>query len=436
MPHSHSPKRIRDGDATALPQPWSRRIPWTPVVISILVVLSSGLAVQPVRDARTLTDVAEAYLLRPMTYVAIAPLSNVLDTLSLLSGRQHIALVLGVIVLFALRRLVRALRDGATWRAHLVATALLVVGIVVAYVAAAVLPRPMASLVTDNANILRVDFHSHTSASHDGRGGWGAEHNRAWHRDGGYDAAYVTDHATVSEAERGMANNPNPAGGGVTLLQGIEVTWSGEHVAILGAERRYRGLLTPNLRDVDEQGLLLGSLIQTREPVVIWNHPKDLTRLPPASGPRTAGVRGIEISNGSPPGADKIRPKRQAIVALAERAGLAMMGGSDYHGWGRTAPAWTLVRIFGWRGMNADSLDQQIERVVRESGARGTRVVERRVADPGSRNTALALTVLSVPLRMLTTLSNDERLVWLIWTWLIAATVWWVRRRRARGMAS
>jgi hypothetical protein len=94
------------------------------------------------------------------------------------------------------------------------------------------------------------------------------------------------------------------------------------------------------------------------------------------------------------------------------------------------------MRIFGWRGMNADSLDQQIERVVRESGARGTRVVERRVADPGSGNTALALTVLSVPLRMLTTLSNDERVVWLIWTWLIAAASWWLRRRRARGMAS
>jgi len=418
------------------PQPWSRRIIWTPVVISILVVWSSGLAVQPVRDAVTLTDVAEAYLVRPLTYVAIAPLSNVLDTLTLLSVRQHIALVLGLIVLFALRRSVRAIRDRATWRSHLVASALLVAVIALAYVGAALLPRPMASLVADNANILRVDFHSHTSASHDGRGGWSAEDNRAWHRDGGYDAAYVTDHATVSAAERGMANNPDPAGAGVTLLQGIEVTWTGEHVVILGGERRYRGLLTPNLRDVDPQGLRLASLIQTREPVVIWNHPKDLTRLPPASGPRTAGVRGIEISNGAPDAIDKIRPKRQAIVELAERGGLAMTGGSDNHGWGRTAPAWTLMRIFGWRGMSADSLDQQIERVVRESGTRGTRVVERRVADPGTTNTALALTVLSVPLRMLTTLSNDERAVWLIWTWLIAATAWWLRRRRARGMSS
>src|SRR6185503_663306 len=153
-------------------------------------------------------------------------------------------------------------------RAHVISTAFLVLAIIVTYAATLLLPRPMAALVSDNADIIRIDFHSHTAASHDGRPGWSAERNRAWHRDGGYDVAYVTDHATVAAAERGVALNPNPVGEGTVLLQGIEVTWAGEHVDILGAERMYKGLLTPNNRDVDEQALRLASLLPGREPVV------------------------------------------------------------------------------------------------------------------------------------------------------------------------
>lgn len=419
-----------------MPAPKRFPIPWTPLVLSVAVLLTGAFAVQPVRDAALLTDVAEAYLLRPLGYMAMAPVSNVLDTLTLLSVRQHIALVLGIILLFIVWRVARGRFGGATGRSHLIATLALVVGIAIIYVAAAVLPRPMAALVSDNANILVVDFHSHTSASHDVRGGWSVERNRAWHRAAGYDVAYVTDHGAVAAAERGMANNPNPAAGGVTILQGVEATWSGEHVTILNAERTYKGLLTPNLRDVDEQALRLASLVGGREPVLIWNHPRDLNRLPPATGAGTPGVRAIEIVNGSPQGMDRIRPKRAEIVALAERHNLALTGGSDNHGWGRTAPAWTIIRVFGWRGSQGDALALEVERALRESGFRGTRVIERRVADPGARRLALGLSVFSVPLRMLTTLSNDERVVWLIWIWLLGAAAWWTRRRRPEELSA
>lgn len=407
-----------------------KRIPWTPLLISVAVLLSGGFAVQPVRDVASLADVAEAFLVRPGAYVALAPLSNVLDTLTLLSVRQHIALALGIIVVFLLSRGIAALlvRPRLPLRSDAIAAGVLVLAIVLAYVAAPMLPRPMANLEASDAHVLRVDFHSHTSASHDGRGGWSAGRNRAWHSAAGYDVAYVTDHATVVEAEKGMAANPNPATEGVTLLQAIEVTWTGEHVAILGAQRMYKGLLTPNLRDVDEQSLHLASLLPGREPVVIWNHPRQLNRLPIASGPGSVGVRAIEIVNGAPDGMDEVRPKRAQIAALAESRNVALTGGSDNHGWGRTAPAWTLMRIVGWRGMQGDSLAFNIERVFREGGFRSTRVVERRVADPGSSKLQLFATVFTVPARMLTTLSNDERFAWLLWTWGIFALLRWRRR--------
>ncbi len=174
----------------------------------------------------------------------------------------------------------------------------------------------------------------------------------------------------------------------------------------------------------------MSSVVAGREPVVVWNHPRDIARLTPASGPRSAGVRAVEIVNGSPPGMDKIRPRRAQLLALAERHNLALTGGSDNHGWGRTAPAWTLLRPVNWRGSDGDALALRIERVLREGGIRGTRVIERVGADPGASIPALALTIGSAPLRMLTTLSGDERVMWVIWTWSIAAAAWWLRRKR------
>ena len=397
--------------------------------MSVAIVLSSAFAVQPVWDAATLSDVTEAYLTRPVGYVILAPLSNVLDALTLLSARQHVASLVGVLVLFTAWRVLRAWWFAPTRREHAVATGYLFGAIILTYVATAVLPRPMAALVTDSANIVRVDFHSHTAASHDGRPFWSSENNREWHRDGGYDVAYITDHAAVVGAEQGMAKNPAPAADGVTILQGIEVTWTAEHVAILGAQRAYKGILTQNLRDVDEQALRLASLVPNHEPVVIWNHPHRLNRLPAAAGPTTSGVRAIELSNGAPDSMDEVRRKRSEIVALAQQKNFTMTGGSDNHGWGRTAPNWTLMLVADWRGMAGDALGAQIENVIRGGGIGATRVVERRVAD-ASNDLAVASTVISAPARMFTTLSNDERISWMIWIWAITATAWWMRRRR------
>ena len=409
-------------------------LPWLPIVISVLLLVSSAFAVQPIRDAATLEEVPEAFLDRPLSYIALAPLSNTLDMLTLMSAKQHIAMVAALLLVFVALRLL-AHRQGATWRRHGLALAWAFGGFVVTYVAAAALPRPMAALGVHDADVARVDFHSHTSASHDGRPGFDAESNRAWHRAAGFDIAFVTDHATVAGVEQGIVNNPVPAANGVTLVQGMEVTWTGEHVSILNAERVYKGLTTENKRDIDEQALRLASLIPGRDPVLVWNHPRDLSRIPVADTAGNPGVRAIEIVNGAPDKMDQLRPRRAEIASLAQRANLALTSGTDNHGWGRAAPAWTIMFLTNWRGVTTDAIASGIERSIRGGGRRATRVIERRVAEPGTGAPALAATIIAVPARMLTTLSNDERSVWLLWTWLLWAAAAWNRRRSARMAA-
>ena len=196
---------------------------------------------------------------------------------------------------------------------------------------------------------------------------------------------------------------------------------------MLSAGRRFRGITTPDLKDIDEQSLALARLIPQTSPVMIETMPGKLDKV----AATTPGVAAIEIVDGSPRGLTQTRRDRARIVHLADSLNLALVTGSDNHGWGRAAPAWTLMRIPGWRGMETDSLSARIEAILRDGRRESTRPVERTVA---GANNPLTL-ILSAPLviwTMFATLGPDERVMWLVWTWgLVLASRGW-RRYRSR----
>lgn len=407
--------------ASPHPAPGPRRlalwsIPWWAVVVSVLVILTAAFAVEPIRDPATLQSVGEASLIFTPAYLALAPISAILDTLTLLTVAQHIAIIVSVIVLFIAWRVWRGRATPVSVKHESLATLGLLIVMFLVYAAVAFLPRPMAQLTLSDDTVLAVDFHAHTKYSHDGRAGWTEDDVRAWHRGAGFDAAYITDHATFEGAERGIAANPGQAGEGTMMLQGIEAFYRGEHVNALSAGRRIRGLTTPDLKNIDEQSLALASLLVQAAPILIETIPGDLSKVVAAPKEGGPGVRAIEIIDGSPRGLSQGRTDRTRILQLADSFDLALVTGSDNHGYGRAAPAWTLLRIPGWRGMTTDSLSRGIEDALRRGRRSATRTVERRVA--GATNPlAIALSLPLVLWRMLTTLSADERVMWLVWTW-------------------
>ena len=409
---------------------WRRSVPWLAVGISAVVLLSALVAVEPIRDAVTLTAVGEARLEQSAAYLSIAPISDVLDTLTLMTVAQHIAILLSSFGVFALWRVARA-RRRPTWRwREVIAAVVFLSAVVLTYVGGAVMPRPMARLTTSDETVIAIDFHAHTMYSHDGRPGWTEEDVRNWHAGAGYDVAYITDHATFEGAERGIASNPGEAGERTMILQGLEVVYRGEHVNILNAGRRYRGLTTPDLKDVDVRSLQLAGFLKATSPVLIETVPANLGQVPSPTA-NAPGVDAIEIVDGAPRGLAQGRAARQRIVHIADSLNLALVTGSDNHGWGRTAPGWTLLRIPGWRGMGTDSLSVRIENVLRIGRRASTRTVERRVA--GATN-PFSL-VFAAPLaawRMFTTLSADERVMWLIWTWALVLFAGGLRAYRVR----
>jgi hypothetical protein len=413
---------------------WHRRIAWFPVGVTLLVILTALFAVSPVRDAVTLGEVGEARLSVPAGYTAIAPLSAVLDTITLLTVAQHIALLLWVILVYVAWRVGRP-RGATTPFREARNAAFLLGGILVTYAAVALLPRPMAALATSDDTVLSIDFHAHTKYSHDGRPGWTEDDVRNWHHAAGYDVAYITDHRSFEGAERGIASNPGQAGEGTMLLQGLEAFFRGEHVNVLDAGRRFKGITTPDLKDVDEQSLSIAAVIPATTPVIIETLPGNLARIPVTTKQGATGVAAIEIVDGSPRGLSQTRRERARIVRIADSLNLALVVGSDNHGWGRAAPGWTLMRIPGWRGMTTDSLSRRIEGVLGIGRREATRNVERRIAG-GSTPIALAFAAPAIVLRMLTTLSPDERVMWIVWLWAIALAprVW--RSGRSRGAST
>jgi len=414
-----------------------RRLPWLALATVAVLALSAAWAIDPIRDAATGGAVPEATLARSAGYLLLAPVSAILDTVTLLTVRQHVALVLTLVLGWALwwwlsRRgvdlSVEPKRRAVRLAARIGIALALLVGL---YAVAILVPRPMAALETTRPDVLAVDFHAHTKYSHDGRWNWEVEDVRTWHRKAGFDVAYISDHRTFEGAREGWANNPEQSGERTILLPAIEAVWQGEHVNILDADRMYRGILDPALRDVDTEALRLASLVPGNEPVLIETIPGNLSKVVAAKGQSTAGVRAIEIVDGAPRGLAQSRQERARILDIADSANLALVAGSDHHGWGHAASGWTLLVLPGWRGAPPAEVSRAITVTLRGGGRGATRVVERYIADTDG-GLALPLTVPLVAWGMLRTLGVDERVVWIAWIAALVLLSWarGMRRRR------
>lgn len=386
-----------------------------PVLVTLLVLATALVPQLPLRDAVTHGDVSGLSLAISRQFAIVAPFCALLDMQALLTIPQHIAMLVTLLVGFTGWRVVRFAR-GTTypvWRHEasgllavvlLAPAALLVVNVLV--------PRPMARLVIDDPDVLAVDVHAHTASSHDARPDWTEARVRDWHRASGFQVAYITDHKRFGGAIDAVALNPARAGDDVVLLSGLEMRNAGQHVNVLSmtqAESTY-------VVDGDHlvKGIRLGD---GRTPIIVQTIPFDFQWFAGRSQDSLARTTAIEINDGAPRGLTTGLKRHAEILALADSLNLALVAGSDNHGWGRTASGWTLVRVPGWRTLSPASLAVRIEQVM-TGGRNSTQVVERR--------TPLLMTVpelaMTVPFAIVATargLTPPERLSWIVWGWMV-----------------
>lgn len=402
------------------------------VLVAAGMVAMLVMSRSPLVDAETGMPATDVALHLPGAYLALAPLASLLDTLSILTVRQHVAfgasLILGVLLIARpWRNRERRAGRGSPTQRHVRAAGRVVAVVAVTlamlatfYAAASVLPRPMASLRLAPEAASRtvvVDFHSHTDASHDGRRGFTAEANRAWHRAAGFDAAYITDHNRLAAARSVMRRDP-ARGRDVVMLAGVEYSPDGEHVISLGVDGRV-------------------TRSDGAAPVVIHTIPEPLARIHARGGGAVgAGVAAIELADACPRGLEQAAVDRGRILRLADSLDLAVVSASNNHGWGRTAAAWSLVDIPGWRALRPIALDSAIQATILRSRRHAVRVVLRPPV-PGSQSpVGLGLTLPAVAWTTIATLPARGRLVAALWLGVLLVLPAIARYVRRSGVAT
>ena len=389
--------------------------------------MTAVFSLPPFIDVATGASPLGATMRTPALYDLFAPISNVLDALTLLSPAQYWATFAMCVVCFIALTCAGQLRtSGRITAARTTRSALAFLGGTVAVAGVVLLARrPMASLGLDDPNLIKVDFHSHTEASHDGRPGFNAGRNREWHRSSGFDAAYVTDHRTLDGALAGASGNPASAGQEVVLLPGVELRDGDEHLILIGIDPYRMKISSPDWKEA-----AVAADGGPEPPILLLSVPGDILRIPPDELHGAIRIAGIESSDGCPRGLAQSALQRDSILAMSSRLGIARVSGSDNHGWGRAAPAWSVLRIPGWRAMSPAQLDIAIRRTILTRGVAAVQVISRRTAAPPRGAVQTTLGGLSVGLVMARTMDATDRVSWVAWSWVICLAS--LRRARTR----
>ena len=431
---------------TALPARVSGRVPrlfrasasgryrWT-LLACIVFVIFAFAAAPPLQDAATAQPLPFAHLDQPLLYLLGAPLFGIWDALSLLTVSQHYAVLATLVVLYVARRvhadrkLRREMaadpapdipRRGITAMRlvlELLGAIAAVIALLAFYAAAVFLPRPMVAIRLDDPELLAVDFHSHTNRSHDGWSRFTAARSRAWHESGGFDAAYITDHYTWAGVDDATPGNPARAGERTVMLSGMEVRLRDRHVNLLGDRERYVFALDSTWHHLDPDSIAAARERGAAPVTMLYAMPGPLDRIVPLAPGSPAGVVAVELSDGAPRGLEQVKAERAEILAIADSLDLAVVAGTNVHGWGRTVPAWSVMRVPGWREMSPGELGGAIEGVLHRDRRGAVTVVERRMPYHDGSRVGIAATVpwlLWEHLRMMTVAERGSFGAWTV----------------------
>ncbi|MEP6905416.1 MAG: hypothetical protein ABI875_04990, partial [Gemmatimonadales bacterium] len=234
-----------------------------------------------------------------------------------------------------------------------------------------------------------------------------------WHRSAGFDVAYISDHNSFTGAEVARRTNPARAGDGTVLLSAFEGRYLLTFEIFLSLTSADSVALMDWRRWISD-----GNLRSGRVPASVVALPSPLQDVQASGRDGPPHISAIEIVDGSPRGFGQRDREGSVIVRRADSLGLALVVGSNNHGWGWVAPGWALVSVPGWRSLSSDSVAGAIERTIRVSPRASVRVVERR--RPTATGFGLAFTVPVLIVQTVRALTLPERLVWLAWIWAIA----------------
>ncbi|MBC8769702.1 PHP domain-containing protein [Arenibacter sp. BSSL-BM3] len=215
------------------------------------------------------------------------------------------------------------------------------------------LPLPNNTIVNNTSDEILVTTHAHTEFSHDGL--ISQDKMWEWHKRNGFDAFFITDHANhkktldFSSRQKDGQFPLDPL-----IMVGQEHSGS-NHMSLLGLNCKFE---TKGKSDS-----LIVDLVHNYGGAVIINHWFD-GKGNDKEFYKDLGADGFEIENvGKELYYD--RTKFKDLKKFCEENKLLMIGGLDFHGYGRACGIWNAFQIPNWHQMNPDEKEKSILEIIR-----------------------------------------------------------------------
>ncbi|RTE52693.1 PHP domain-containing protein [Arenibacter aquaticus] len=335
---------------------------------------------------------------------------------------QELPIALGWIVtfyvLYGLYKVRSTISDGQRSRRVLLflGNLPLLIGICFAiFVVILFLPLPNNTIVNNTDNEVLVTTHAHTEFSHDGL--MSQEKMWQWHRRNGFDAFFITDHANYaktlefSQRQRRRELPPEPL-----ILVGQEHSGS-NHMSLLGLKGTFETKGKPDS--------VIVNLVHKYGGAVLVNHWFD-GKGKAKEFYKDLGVDGFEIENVG----KELYYDRELFRELKEYCedhNLLMVGGLDFHGYGRACAIWNAFTIPNWDKMDLVSRENAILEVLRARDQDKVKVLmynDRPYYDSSNLVFSPFITLINY----FRTLNLYQVLSWFFW--LILVQLLWNFRRR------
>lgn len=210
------------------------------------------------------------------------------------------------------------------------------------------IPLPNNTIVNNSASAVLVTTHAHTEFSHDGliseEGMW------KWHKRNSFDAFFITDHANHQktlqfvQAQRNGKFPMEPL-----VMVGQEFSGS-NHMSLLGLNGRFKTKGMEDKAVIDSVHKYGGAVIVNH-----WFDGKGKEK----EFYRDLGVDGFEIEN---VGSDLYydREIQAQLKKFCKDNGLTMVGGLDFHGYGRACSVYNAFEIPNWKTLDPDLKERAI----------------------------------------------------------------------------
>jgi len=215
------------------------------------------------------------------------------------------------------------------------------------------IPLPNNTIINNSPDAVLVTTHAHTEYSHDGlisqKGMW------EWHKKNNFDAFFITDHRNhVKTFEFAQEQRKNKFPKYPLIMTGQEFSGS-NHMSLLGLKNKFNTKGMSDATVVDTTHYYKG--------VVLINHwfSKQHNTL---DYHKKLNVDGYEIENVG----NELYYNRslyEKVKKFSTVNNLIMVGGLDFHGYGRACSIWNAFEIPNWKNLNSTDQEEAIIKIIR-----------------------------------------------------------------------